>query len=168
MPVDFIAAKRHIARMRRMFLLGLLALGACSGDALPADQFGNQVTAERSDTEPMQRGAVPVRVGELGPNFAACSAAGTTRHLDAAAGEALPVRPAPFETTDESARIPAGARFFICSRTHDQRWLGIVYDESGTLSPACAVSRPITARRNYQGPCRSGWVPSAFVKVIAG
>jgi hypothetical protein len=46
--------------------------------------------------------------------------------------------------------------------------MGIVYEEAGTLSPTCGVSSPVTSRRDYDGPCRSGWVSSAFVKLIAG
>jgi hypothetical protein len=110
--------------------------------------------------------AKPVRVGELGPNFQACSAAGTTRALKA--GEALPVRTAPFDIAADTGSVASGARFFICSRSLDQKWFGIVFDEDGALAERCGVSEPVTRRRDYDGPCRSGWVQSAFVKVIAG
>ncbi|HEX8450284.1 MAG TPA: hypothetical protein VF652_11900, partial [Allosphingosinicella sp.] len=50
----------------------------------------------------------------------------------------------------------------------DQKWFGIVFDEGGALAERCGVSEPVTRRRDYDGPCRSGWVQSAFVKVIAG
>jgi hypothetical protein len=130
------------------------------------DHFANEVRAERVEPAPVQPGAVAVRIGELGPNFAACGAAGTTRHLGA--GERLAVHAAPFDTSERSGEVPAGARFFICSRSHDQRWLGVVFEEAGTLSPACGVSRPVDSRRGYEGPCRSGWVSSALVKQIAG
>jgi hypothetical protein len=80
----------------------------------------------------------------------------------------LPVRAAPFDAAAESDAIPAGARFFVCSRSHDQRWLGVVWKETGELSAECGVSSPVTSRRAYAGPCRSGWVQAAFVKLIAG
>jgi hypothetical protein len=150
--------------MRRALLLLILSLSAC-GESVKDDHFANDVQQNRVEPAPVQPGAVAVRIGELGPNFAACGAAGTTRHLDA--GERLPVRAAPFDASAESGAVPSGARFFICTRSHDQRWLGIVYEEGGTLSPACGVSRPVGARRGYEGPCRSGWVSSAFVKQIA-
>ena len=151
--------------MRRALSFLILALAGC-GEAVKDDHFANDVRTERAEPAPVQPGAVAVRVGELGPNFAACSAAGTTRHLDA--GERLPVRAAPFDTSAESGAVAAGARFFICTRSHDQRWLGVVYEEAGSLAPACGVSRPVATRRGYEGPCRSGWVSSAFVKQIAG
>lgn len=114
----------------------------------------------------MVAGARAVRIGELGPSFEACGAAGTTRNLRS--GEALPVRTAPFDNSAEAGGVPAGARFFVCSRSHDQKWLGIVFDETGTLSERCGVSEPAARRQDYAGPCRSGWVQSAFVKLVAG
>jgi hypothetical protein len=64
--------------------------------------------------------------------------------------------------------VAAGARFYVCARSLDQKWFGIVHDESGALAPRCGVSDPVAATRAYDGPCRSGWVSSAFVKLIAG
>jgi hypothetical protein len=160
--------------MKPAFLLPTLfvsslavALSGC-GEAVKDDHFAKELKTERTDPDPANPGTVPVRIGELGANFNACNAAGTSRHIDSASGERLQVRAAPFEAAEETGFIPAGARFFICSRSHDQRWLGVVYEEAGTLAPVCSVSRPITARRNYEGPCRSGWVAAAFVKQIAG
>lgn len=153
--------------MKRALLLLALSLAAC-GEAVKDDHFANEIKADVSEPEPAKPGTVPVRIGELGSNFNACNSAGTTRHLDQAAGETLPVRAAPFEAGDETGRVPAGSRFFICTRSHDQRWLGIVYTQAGDLSSDCGVSRPAASRRPYEGPCRSGWVSSAFVKQIAG
>jgi hypothetical protein len=150
--------------MKRLAFLLSLALCAC-GD--PADVAGQ---AERNDAVPeaaeVTPGARAVRIGELGPNFRACSAAGTSRNLKA--GEVLAVRSAPFENAQGTGAVASGGRFFICTRSHDQKWFGIVHSEDGTLAGSCGVSEPVTRRRDYDGPCRSGWVQSAFVKVIAG
>lgn len=108
----------------------------------------------------------PVRVGELGPSFVACNARGATR--DRAGAEAVAVRAAPFEVSEEIDYLPAGAQFFICARTQDQRWLGIVYDSGGEAAERCGVSAPISQRRNYGGPCAAGWVPSARVRLVSG
>jgi hypothetical protein len=150
--------------MRPVILLCLL-LSACGEPATVADRAArdNETAPEAPVVTPESR---PVRIGELGANFRACSAAGTTRNLKA--GEALPVRSSPFDNAGETGRVAAGARFFICARSHDQKWFGIVFDEGGTLAERCGVSEPVTRRRDYDGPCRSGWVQSAFVKVIAG
>ena len=155
--------------MRRIALLLLLPLAAC-GETTPADEFGNGngAGANAADMAGAANalGTVPVRVGEMGTSFAACSAAGTTRNLGP--GETLPVREAPFDAAGEIGSVPAGAQFFICTRSHDQKWLGTVYEEDGTLTGRCGVSAPTTRRRAYDGPCKSGWVPSAFVKLISG
>lgn len=151
--------------MRAPIILLLLALSACGDPAAVADRSArdNEAAPQASATAPQSR---PVRIGELGANFRACSAAGTTRSLKA--GEALPVRSAPFDNAAEAKSVASGARFFICTRSHDQKWFGIVFDEGGALAERCGVSEPVTRRRDYDGPCRSGWVQSAFVKVIAG
>ncbi len=148
----------------RLLLLPLFILAGC-GEAVKDDHFAADLKAE-GEASPVIPGAVPVRIGELGPNFDACATAATTRHL--AAGAPLQVRAAPYDAAAEAGAIPGGTQFFVCTRSHDQRWMGVVYAEDGTLAATCGVSSPVTGRRDYEGPCRSGWVSSAFVKLIAG
>ena len=148
--------------MRRAFFLPLLLLAGC-GEAVEDNHFTDDVRQDRPASTPVTTEAVPVRVGELGPNFPACSAAGVTRNLDA--GAVLPVRAAPFDTAVETGQIPAGGRFFVCTRSHDQKWFGIVFGDAGQ---SCGVSAPIASRRVYEGSCRSGWVSTPFVKLSAG
>ncbi|HLL30847.1 MAG TPA: hypothetical protein VK403_07615 [Allosphingosinicella sp.] len=150
--------------MRAPIFILCLALSGCGDPAAVPNRAAEQ--EEIPETAVVTPGSRPVRIGELGANFRACSAAGTTRNLKA--GEALPVRSAPFENADPSGSVASRASFFICTRSHDQKWFGIVYDEDGTLAERCGVSEPVTRRLDYEGPCRSGWVQSAFVKVIAG
>ena len=154
--------------MQRLLAIAAFLLAAC-GDTVPVDEIGNgqaDEAAEANGARPVAVGAVPVRIGELGSSFNACGGAGTTRNLRA--GEGLELRAAPFDSAALVGAVPAGSQFFICSRSHDQRWMGIVFDESGTLGPGCGVSAPVRTRRAYDGPCRSGWVSSAFVKLISG
>ncbi len=142
-----------------------LCLGSC-GEPVRDDHFANDVQAERAEPEAVQPGAVAVRVGEHGPALPACGAAGTTRRLPE--GESLPVYEAPFDNARQTGAIAPESRFFVCARSHDQRWLGVVYDRSGSLSPACRVSSPLPSRRSYAGPCPSGWVSSVHVRLVAG
>lgn len=140
----------------------LLALAGC-GERVDRDAPRRQ--AEQRTEPGIDVGTAPVRVGEAGPSFAACQASGTPRARGA--DEGLAVRAAPFESARTIGRIPAPARFFVCTRSHDQDWLGIVYADSGALEPLCNVAAPAPRRTDYAGPCRSGWVASASVRLVA-
>lgn len=142
-------------------VLALLLVG-CGERAAPGAGGGSPVVERASSVA----SATPVRVGEAGASFAACQAAGTTRNL--AAGQTLAVRAAPFDSAAVTAQIAPAARFFVCARSIDEHWMGVVYEEGGTLSSACGVSAPVPSRRAYVGPCRSGWVASASVRLVAG
>lgn len=150
--------------MRWLVLLLALGLAACGTSVPDGNASTDQNLSNASDT--VTPVPIPVRVGELGPNFQACSADGTTRHLEA--GESLPVRSAPFDNAPQTGAVPTNARFFVCNRSLDEKWFGIVYDKSGALAPSCGVSEPANTRHDYAGPCQSGWVQSAYVKLIAG
>ena len=150
--------------MRQLAFLVLLGLAGCGTPVPDGNASLDQNASNVADT--VTPDPVPVRVGELGQNFAACSAAGTTRHLDA--GASLPVRASPFDNAGQTGAVPASARFFVCSRSIDQKWFGIVYDQGGALASRCGVTEPADKRHDYAGPCRSGWVQSAYVKLIAG
>jgi hypothetical protein len=160
--MDFCRVPGHIEVMWRSVLLLPLLLAACG------EPVGNQSSNAAAPVEPDAVTIEPraIRIGELGPSFAACSAAGTTRQLEA--GGTLPVRSAPFDGAPQTGTVARGGRFFICTNTLDRKWFGIVFDETGALSPRCGVSDAVATRRDYQGPCPSGWVSSPFVKVIAG
>ena len=147
-----------------MLLLPLLLAGC--GESIQDNHFvDGEVREERSAPAPSQMPPMPVRVGELGPSFPACNAVGTTRNLQP--GASLALRAAPFDNAAEKGQVAPGTRFFICSRSIDQKWFGIVFDDAGA-SRACGVSAPLPRRRDYDGPCRSGWVSSALVKFTAG
>ncbi len=152
--------------MRIPIFLLTLALSGC-GERVRDDHFSNTV-AETAPAAPVASAVAgtPVRVGELGSNFPACNAVGATRRV--AAGAGLPVRNAPFDGAEQVGEVAPGARFFVCTTSHDQRWSGIVWDEaSGMLEARCGVSAPLPRRQDYAGPCRSGWVQSAFVRLVA-
>ncbi len=155
----------------QLVLLPLALLAAC-GDRLGRNETGGGSTTPplvRAEDDPSLLGnaSVPVRVGEAGQGFAACAARGATRDRP---GEAavVPVRGAPFDANHEIDRLAAGTEFFICSRTHDQRWFGIVYPRAGQAVEACGVAAPSARRADYDGPCASGWVASAQVRLISG
>jgi len=141
---------------------GALALSACNPDVEQTSGSG---------TAPLDRGEVirsdelvqPVIVGQFGPRFDACQATGQVRSPSGQA--ALAVRAAPFERARQIDGITVGMRVFVCNRSHDQSWLAVVYTEEGELGGVCGVSEPVRSRRAYEGPCLSGWVNSAFIRL---
>jgi hypothetical protein len=153
------------------FLILLLAFAGGCRKPPPAGQSQGSTTPawQRSSDDPTLLGkqVVPVRIGELGPNFDACNADGQVIRAPAENARGIAVKAAPFDAAHETGRLPVGANFFVCTRSHDQRWLGIVFEGEGRASAACGVSAPVRVRRDYSGPCRSGWVQSAFVKLSA-
>lgn len=146
--------------MRRAAVsLALFALAACGERAAPVDDR-TAPDLRRPETG-VVGGAVPVRIGEAGPAFRACNAAGTPR------AEPLVVRAGPFENAAVTGSVVQPARVFVCTRSIDQHWMGIVYAPGGALSSECGVSVPVPAQANYSGACLSGWVTSATVRTVA-
>ncbi len=114
--------------------------------------------------------ARPVTIGEDGPRLDACGAMGQVTRVGA---EGLAVRAAPFTEAKSVATLGEGARLHICTRSIDQKWLGVVVApmpaaDNATEGPACGVSSPVERKQAYEGPCASGWVASAYVRLIAG
>lgn len=138
----------------------LIALAACGEREAP--DGGPVAPAPTRARVEAPVSATPVRVGDAGPAFRACQSAGTPR------GDApLSVRAGPFDAASVAGAVAPGGRFFVCARSIDQSWLGVVYDPAGALSPGCGVSAPLPEGRDYAGPCRSGWVASAAVRTVA-
>ena len=117
--------------------------------------------------EPMTPGTRPVRIGEGGPGFNACQYVGRVANISATGETYLPLRAAPFLEADELMRLPNDTRLFVCTRSIDQRWQGVVVPPADTPDADCGVTAPVATARNYTGWCRSGWVSSAFVRLIA-
>ena len=174
--------------MMRIFLLFplfVLLTSACSEttrveDELPQAQTDVSNPTGRTETAGPKPGERAVRIGEGGPRFDACQAVGRAQGLR---GRDLDVKIAPFDSADQKASIGEGQLVYICTRSHDQQWFGIVYDDgapatgegekaapvAATRGPGdCGVSSPVRSKRNYEGSCKSGWVESNFVKLVAG
>jgi len=161
-----------------------LATTACSESTKVSDDLPDSSTnldnptgrTERVEGDPS---AKPVRIGEGGPRFDACQSVG---EVGGHVSGSLPVLSAPFDAAEKKDSLSPGQMVYICTRSIDQQWFGIVYDkapdpvaseDSAALTPArgpgdCDVSSPVRAKRNYDGPCQSGWVESIYVVLVAG
>ncbi|WP_373486627.1 hypothetical protein [Blastomonas sp.] len=160
-----------------LFALTLL-IGACA-DPEPTQERapGGERAGERlgpSNTSPSARA---VTIGEGGSRFAACAGRGRVGSLR---GGELPVRDAPFDAAKQVGALQEGAQVYICTRSLDQQWLGVVIPpaaasppdaasdaEAAAPSVDCGVSAPARAKRAYDGPCDSGWVENTFVAAVA-
>jgi len=162
-------------------LLALLALAACSDsksvmDELPNSSIAGAAREDMPETRIEGTLARPVTIGEDGPRLDACGAIGVVR----GPGEngTLDLRAAPFGAAKRVAILAEGDRVRVCTRSIDQRWLGVVVEPAArdaaadnTTGPKaldCGVSRPVDGKRAYDGPCQSGWVASAFVRLVGG
>lgn len=172
-------------------LLALITLSGCA-DPEPTQKRapGGELAQERVRSEEPSPTARPVKIGEGGTRFAACQGRGRVGNLR---GGSLPVRDAPFDAAKQVGTLSEGAHVFVCTRSLDQQWLGVVVGtEDGLAPPAlapstppketavadpvdvaeapgvdCGVTAPVRSKRAYDGPCLSGWVENTFVAAVA-
>lgn len=162
----------------RITLCLLLILAGCSDsrnvmDELPNSSIAGAARENMSESRmeaPLSR---PVVIGEDGPRMDACGAMGMVTRGN------LPLRAAPFDDARTLAALGEGERMHVCTRSLDQRWLGVVLpprapaqgaaDNAVEAAPVdCGVTDPVDRKQPYDGPCVSGWVSSARVRLIAG
>lgn len=151
----------------------LLLLTACSDqreipDELPNSSLAGAPREEVSESRMDAPVARAVTIGEDGPRLAACGGLGQVIQTGA---NGLPMRAAPFSDAKELARLPEGSRAFLCTRSIDQRWLGIVVAPPAGKDEAptdCGILSPVERRQPYDGPCPSGWVSSSYIRLVGG
>ena len=102
-----------------------------------------------------EEGMVPiaaraVRIGLEGRNQPACAPLTT-------------MNGAPEVRWSNSAEGPVKTRVSgdVAACETDGDWTGIVFPAAGQDMDECAVGRTVNSPREYQGPCRWGWVESA-------
>ena len=153
----------------------MLVLAACSQsndvyEELPNSSLAGAPREVVPDSRIESTLARPVTIGEDGPRLDACGGMG---QVTRAGGNGLALRAAPFAEAKSVATLAEGARLHVCTRSIDQKWLGVVVRPTpaeGDSAPPldCGVSSPVDRKQAYEGPCASGWVASAYVRLIAG
>jgi hypothetical protein len=159
----------------RMLLILFLLLSACSKtndiyEELPNSSLAGAPRDDMPESRLDSPVARPVTIGEDGPRLDACGVLGQVTRPGSGG---LALRAAPFTDSKELARVPEGQKMWICTRSLDQKWLGVVVQPAPAAEDAeqvtdCGVSSPVERRQPYAGPCPSGWVSSPYVRLIAG
>ncbi|QCW27021.1 integron [Lysobacter enzymogenes] len=108
--------------------------------------------------------AVPVEVGGS-EEWDACGSTGRVRGLKADGDGFLAVRAGPGADYAMLDKLATGAWSICGSRG---RWTAVVYAPAGADASACGVSWAIAEAEVYRGPCKSGWVNTAWIEVVAG
>lgn len=165
------------------------ALTGCA-DPEPAQKRepGGVQAGARIDAAQPSPTARAVNIGEGGTRFAACQGRGRVGNLR---GGTLPLRDAPFDDAKQIGELTEDTHVFICTRSLDQQWLGVVVASEDGMKPVdapiaagesaepapdaaapasridCGVTAPVRGKRPYAGPCQSGWVENTFVAVVA-
>ena len=107
------------------------------------------------------------RIGLAGDDLDACLSVGQVTGLDPRGDNYLTVRANPAASGREKDRLGPGRLIWLCDEAGD--WLGVVYGDGRSDGPDdCGVGTPATHPQPYGGPCRTGWVHSRYVAVIAG
>lgn len=131
----------------------VFGLAACSQPAPPADN------APVVAGEPLA--SRPVMIGTEGPSLPACSS--ISRVKDGGTD----VYWAPGETRAVKAKLAGGVRVSLCEATDDDAWFGVIFPPAGQDDTLCGIGRPIRTAREYQGPCRWGWIKGGTVQLGA-
>lgn len=108
----------------------------------------------------------PVMVGGT-VDLDACPSNAQVTGLKPRGDNFLSVRNRPATGARERDRLGPGRMVWACDETHDGEWTGIVYSPPGQ-DIDCGVGSPIRRHSAYRGPCRSGWVASRFLTIVAG
>ena len=154
--------------MRIWPVLLLLPLAACDARD-PLDTVNGSLPRTETNViapESVAPSARAVRIGEAGPNFAACATRGTV--VNTGGEPALPVRASPFADAETVGNgLAQGSRLIVCTQTIDQRWMGVIVPPADAPESDCGVGVRVSSPRAYDGPCVAGWVNTAFVRSSA-
>lgn len=107
-----------------------------------------------------------VKIGLDGPRFDACASFGEVTNLNPQGDNYLSVRAAPSSVAEETDRLSPGNGFAMCQKVGD--WFGIIYPPQDSENVTCGTGSPVSSKRDYAGPCQSGWVNENFVVLVAG
>ena len=106
---------------------------------------------------------VPIRLAVM-PDTDGCSSLGIVNGL---VSNKLTVRAGPDKAFIRIDSVSNGQHLYLCGLSKDKNWHSVIYMPNEE-TPDCGVTSPAKSRDAYSGPCKYGWVHSAWLKVIAG
>jgi hypothetical protein len=106
--------------------------------------------------------AVPVMVG----GNADIDACPSLAQVGGATSGLISVKAGPSAEHAEIDRLANGAFAYACEE-HGE-WTGVVYLQGKNEAPDCGVASNRAKRSSYKGPCKSGWVRSRWLSIVAG
>ncbi|MGL3822057.1 hypothetical protein [Sphingopyxis sp. R3-92] len=128
-----------------------LALAGCSEAAPPIDN------APVVAGEPLATRAV--MIGTEGPSLPACSSISRVKP------GGTDVYWAPGETRAVKAKLAGGEKVSLCEAAENDAWFGVVFTAPGTDPDMCGIGKSVPNAREYQGPCRWGWIRGGTVQL---
>lgn len=96
----------------------------------------------------------------------ACLTVSKVAGLNSKGDNFLSLRSRPAADARELMRLRAGQAVWVCDAAAGG-WTGVLVAPSGD-DLDCGVGSPIARRQPYRGRCRSGWVASRYLQVVAG
>ena len=143
---------KHVLARVALLPITLFCVAACSEAPPPPDNAA-------LDDGGLPIAAQAVNVGTEGPSLPACPS--VSRVIEAGTA----VYWAPGETRVTKAKLAGGARVALCEASADDQWFGVVFPAPGGDMDLCAVGRTVQTAREYQGPCRWGWIKGGTVRL---
>jgi hypothetical protein len=133
------------------------------------------VTANTSASRPMaptkaalSHPSQPVIIGLGGPNLDACGSNARVVGLNPHGDNFLAVKSAPRMDAPRIDKLGPDFEVYVCQKSKDGKWAGVVYEPDGQPSANCRVTGPADRPQPYSGRCQSGWVYSKYIDVYAG
>jgi hypothetical protein len=102
---------------------------------------------------------VPVKIGAAGPDIDACPSLGELK-------DRTVVRGRPDSGAATVIELTRGSRVHVCGTTKDGKWTSVVIALDGLID--CQVSTPVSRPQSYRGPCKSGWIATSVLRIVAG
>ena len=145
--------------MKILTITAAMTLSACgTADTNDIAQGDPAFKARSVDGVLQPVAARAVMVGSEGRDADACGALGSPLSDTVAVHWS--------NAADSPVKTDAPGEIWVCQT--DGAWAGIVFPADGQSTSDCDVGSPVTSPREYQGPCRWGWVESAKIAVTAG